>query len=88
VTCKIHRQVVGEDHVILRVVGRLSGDQVDTLRSLFERESGPLTLDLRDLRLADIEAVRLLAIHESNGVKIDNCPRYIGEWIKREREAT
>jgi hypothetical protein len=47
-----------------------------------------LTLDLQDLRLVDGDAVKLLAIHESNGVRIDNCPLYIREWISREREAT
>jgi hypothetical protein len=55
---------------------------------LLEEESSALTLDLKDVRLVDGEAVKLLAIHESNGVRIDNCPLYIREWISREREAT
>jgi hypothetical protein len=88
VTCKIHREIVGEDGVVLRVSGRLTGDNVETLRKLMERESSGLTLDLKDVRLADGEAVKLMAIHESNGVRIDNCPLYIREWIRREREAT
>ena len=87
-TCKIHRQAIGEDRVVLRVSGRLTGDHVNTLRTLLERESIALTLDLKDVRLADGDAVRLLAIHESNGGRIDNCPLYIREWIRREREAT
>jgi len=57
------------------------------LRTLLEQENNVLTLDLKDLRLVDGDAVRLLAIHESNGVRIDNCPLYIREWIRREREA-
>jgi anti-anti-sigma regulatory factor len=88
VTCKIHRQLVGEDHVVLRVSGRITGDHVNTLRTLLEQESSALTLDLKDVRLVDGEAVKLLAIHESNGVRINNCPLYIREWIRREREAT
>jgi len=43
-----------------------------------------LTLDLKDLLLVDDEGVKLLASHESNGVTLDNCPRYIREWIRRE----
>jgi hypothetical protein len=74
--------------VVLRVSGRLTGDHVNTLRALLEQESSGLTLDLKDVRVVDAEAVKLLAIHESNGVSIDNCPLYVREWIRREREAT
>jgi hypothetical protein len=89
VTCKIQRQVIGKDLVFLRVCGRLIGGDVDTLRALLEEERGSaLILDLKDVRLVDEEAVKLLAIQESNGTKINNCPRYIREWIKGEREAT
>ena len=88
-TCKIQRQVIGMDLVVLHISGRLTGDDVDTLRALLEEErSGALIFDLKDVRLVDEEAVKLLAIQESNGTKIDNCPRYIREWIKGEREAT
>ena len=86
-TCKIHRQAIEEGRVVLRVSGRLAGNNVDMLRTLLEQESNVLTLDLKDVRLVDGNAVRLLVIHESNGVKIDNCPLYIREWIRCEREA-
>ncbi len=89
VTCKIQRQVIGKNLLVLRVSGRLTGDDVDTLRALLEEErDSALILDLKDVRLVDEEAVKLLAMQESNGTKIDNCPRYIREWIKGEREAT
>ena len=65
VTSKIHRQVVREDRVILRVSGRITGDDVNTLRTLLEQESSALTLDLKDVRLVDDEAVKLLAMHEA-----------------------
>lgn len=86
-TCKIHRQAIGKNGVVLRVSGRITGDHVNTLRTLLEQESSALTLDLKDVRLVDGEAVKLLAIYESNGVRIDNCPLYIREWIRRERES-
>ena len=86
-TCKIHRQAIGEGRVALRVSGRLAGSNVDMLRTLLEQGNNVLTLDLKDVRLVDSDAVKLLAIHESNGVRIDNCPLYISEWIRREREA-
>ena len=87
-TCKIHSQAFGDGSVALRVSGRLAGNNVDMLRTLLEEERNVLALDLKDVRLVDGDAVKLLAIHESNGVRIDNCPLYIREWISREREAT
>ena len=64
-------------------------ESVDTLRCLLEQEkSSALILDLKDVRLADSEVVRLLAIHESKGARIDNCPLYIRERIGCERGAT
>ena len=88
-TCKIHRRAVGDDRVFLRVSGWITGENVDTLRCLLEQEkSSALILDLKDVRLADSEAVKLLAINESKGTRIDNCPLYIRERIRRERGAT
>ena len=87
-TCKVHREAIGKDRAVLHVSGRITGDHVNTFRTLLEEESGAFTLDLKDVRLVDGEAVKLLAIHESNGVKITNCPPYIREWIRRESEAT
>ena len=89
VTCKIQRQVIGMDLVVLHISGRLTGDDVHALGALLEEErSSALILDLKDVRLVDEEAVKLLAIQESNGTTINNCPRYIREWIKGERRAT
>lgn len=89
VTCKIQRQVVGKDLVVLRISGRLTGVDVDMLRALLHEErSSALILDLKDVRSVDEEAVKLLAVQESHGTKINNCPRYIREWIKGETEAT
>ena len=87
-TCKIHREAIEEGRALLRVSGRLTGDDVKMIRTLLEQETGTLTVDLKDVRLVDGDAVRLLAIHESTGLRIDNCPLYIREWIRREREAT
>lgn len=86
-TCKILRQVIRKGLVVWRVSGRITGEDVNTLRALLEQDGGPSTLDLKDVRLVDGEAVRLLAMLESNGARISNCPLYVREWIKREREA-
>ena len=57
-------------------MGARRGD-VDTLRALLEEErSIALILDLKEVRWVDEEALKLLAILESNEAKINNsCPR-------------
>jgi anti-anti-sigma regulatory factor len=85
-TCKIDRHATGEDPVVLRISGWITGESVNTLRALLEQENGAVTIDLKDVRLVDDEGIKLLAIRESNGAKINNCPLYIREWITRERE--
>lgn len=55
-----------------------------------ERVLGPsvdyakVIIDLSDVRLADRAAVRFLALCESRGVRLENCPDYIREWMKSE----
>ena len=68
----------------MRVSGRLAGDNVDMLRTLLEQERTVVTLDLKDVRLVDGDATKVLAIHESNGGRIENCPLYVREWIRVE----
>ena len=55
------------------------------LRGLLEQETGAVAIDLKNVLLADREAVKLLAVCESNGTELRNCPAYIREWITRER---
>jgi len=86
-TCKIDRRVIEKDSVVLRISGRVTGEHVNMLRALLEQENGALTIDLKDVWLVDGDAVKLLATYESDGAQIKNCPRYIREWIRREREA-
>ena len=77
---------MGKDLVVLRVIGRVTGEYVNVLRALLEQENGTLTIDLKNVWLVNGDAVKLLAMHEANGAQIKNCPRYIREWITRERK--
>jgi hypothetical protein len=86
-TYRIDRVVMAEDYVILRISGRITGDEVNVLRSLLEEEETAAVIDLKDIVLVDREVVKLLALCESNGNELRNCPLYIREWITREKEA-
>jgi hypothetical protein len=83
--CRIDRVVSSENVVVLYVSGCVTGEHVDTLRGVLGQESDGFAIDLRNVLLADREAVKLLAFSEANGTELRNCPPYIREWIKRER---
>jgi len=70
---------------VLRVSGRIHGESVDTLRELIGQEKGRLALDLTEVMVVDREAVRLLAVSETNGIELRNCPAYIREWVVKGR---
>ncbi len=85
-SCRIDRLVIGKELVILRISGRIGGPDVDLLRALLEQETSAVAIDLKEVLLVDREAVKLLALHESDGAELRNCPAYIREWVTRERE--
>lgn len=82
----IDRLVVGEDRVILRISGRITGEDVSMLRAFLENERGAVAIDLKDVLLVDREAIKLLALRESNGIELRNCQAYMREWLTREKE--
>ena len=43
-------------------------------------------LDLEELNLVDVEAVRFLGSSEVAGVTLVNCSTYIRDWIGKERD--
>src|SRR5260370_11048698 len=83
---RIQREANGQ--VVLRISGRLDGENLTELKKLLQSEEvGRLiVLDLQDLTLVDQEAVRFLGQCDSNGIELQNCAPYIGEWIERQRD--
>jgi hypothetical protein len=84
---RIDRSVVGEERVILRISGRITREDMNMFRASLKQEKNSMAIDLKGVLLVCHEAVKLLAFHESGGAEIRNCPLYVREWIKREREA-
>ena len=84
-TCRIDRLLIAEDRVLLSISGWITGQHVDLLRGLLEQERSTVAIDLKDVLHVDREAVKLLALCESNGAELKNCAAYIREWITRER---
>ncbi len=51
----------------------------------WNRNRAAFAIDLKNVLLVDREGVNLLAVSESNGTELRNCPPYIREWVTRER---
>jgi hypothetical protein len=62
-------------------------EHVTELKELFDRDYRDIILDLRDLRLAHRDAVRFLRRCEADGMKLENCPAYVREWIESEKDS-
>jgi predicted metal-binding protein len=61
-------------------------EHVVELKESFDHDYRNIILDLRDLRLADREVVRFLGGCEIDGMKLENCPAYVREWMNREKD--
>ena len=82
-TCRIDRVLIEQD-VVLRISGRISGEDLDVLRTALE-EGRVVAIDLTEVELVDRDAVKVLARTERNGIELRHCPAYIREWVTRER---
>jgi hypothetical protein len=68
-----------------RLSGCLEEGHLVELQAEVRRYRPRLVFDLAETTLVDLAAVRLLAAYEVDGVELLRCPRYIREWIARER---
>jgi anti-anti-sigma regulatory factor len=71
--------------VVLRVSGRIDAEHVSELRNCMSRYGRNVVLDLDEVRLVDVAVVRFLVRCEADGMELQNCSRYIREWMDRER---
>jgi hypothetical protein len=71
---------------VFTLSGRMEAEQVPELKELLDRDYRNIILDLRDVRLADRDSVRFLRGCEANGMKLENCPVYVREWMDREKD--
>ena len=83
-SCRIDRAVDG-NLIVLSISGTITGQHVDTLRSVLQQESGAIAIDLKNVSLVDGDGVQLLALSEDRGMELRNCPAYVREWVTKER---
>lgn len=76
-TFRIERLIGAENAIVLRVSGRVHNECMQTLKELIETEACQVALDLAEVTLVNRDAAAFLAVYESKGVVLINCPAYL-----------
>jgi hypothetical protein len=69
----------------IRLSGELRSEQLDQLKDEIERAGPRIALDLEEVHLVDIEAVRFLNSCVAQGIAVLHDSPFIKEWMSRER---
>ena len=83
-TLKIER-ICGKRRTRIRLSGELRSEHLDQVKAEISRGE-PTVLDLEEVDLVDIEAIRFLNAREDEGISVLHCSPYIQEWMSRERQ--
>lgn len=70
----------------IRLIGRMRAEHLFDLEKQIRGGESKIVLDLEELDLVDVEAVRFLGMCETRGVTLLNCSPYIRDWIGKERD--
>ena len=84
-TFKIEKYSDGNSTTI-RLIGRMRAEHLPELEKQIRDSESKIVLDLEELNLVDVEAVRFLGMCEKQGVTLLNCSAYIRDWIGKERD--
>ncbi len=76
--------VSGSSGITIRLIGRIQTEHLQELKSQIDLSGPTITLDLEELSLIDVEAVRFLGECKAHGVNIVNCSPYVIDWINSE----
>jgi hypothetical protein len=70
---------------LVRLIGRVQLEHLPDLKRYVEAPGSKLALDLAEVTLVDVEAVRFLIGCEFAGIELLHCSPYIRQWMKREQ---
>lgn len=83
-TLKIEKYSDGNS-TTLRLIGRMNAEHLPELQRQIRASGSTISLDLEELKLVDVDAVRFLGSCEARGAVLLNCAPYIRDWIGKER---
>jgi anti-anti-sigma regulatory factor len=67
------------------LAGELRSAHLDDVRAEIGRVAGPVTLDLEEVDIVDLDGIRWLNRCRAQGVKLVNCCPYIRKWMGLEK---
>jgi hypothetical protein len=71
---------------VLKLIGDIHSEDLKDFKAQTLAAGSDMAFDLDELTLVDVGVVRYFGECEQRGVELLNCPGYIREWIKRERD--
>src|SRR4029077_9585992 len=82
---RIERSANGQ--VVFTLSGRMQTEDIEQFQRLLvgETPGQQLMFNLRDVILVNQDAITFLAHCEANGIKLENCPLHIRNWIDQEK---
>jgi hypothetical protein len=85
-TLRIDRITRGELAVFV-LSGNVEAEHIAELNRLFELEANrrSIVLDMEATRLVEREVIMFLIHVERDGIRVENCPAYVREWIEKEK---
>jgi len=84
-TLRIERERKGK-YTELRLIGQIRAEDLDHLEFQIELSGPEVQFDLDEVTIVDAAVIRFLGECEDRGMRLQNCPLYVREWIKRWRE--
>ena len=84
-TLKIERYSQGFSTKI-RLIGRMQAENLAELEKQIRESGSKIVIDLEEVDLVDVQAVRFLGVCEAQGITLLNCSPYIRDWIGKERD--
>jgi hypothetical protein len=75
------------DHgtTVHRLIGRIDAENVTEIVAQLHGDPCKAALDLEEVMLVDMDAVRFLVACETDGIELLHCLPYIRAWMDREQ---
>jgi anti-anti-sigma regulatory factor len=70
----------------IHLSGELRCAHLGDFRAEIEHVAQPVTLDLDEVEVVDIDGIRLLNECCARGIQVVNCSPYIREWMFQEKQ--
>jgi len=84
-TLRIER-VSAPGRTVVRLIGRVQSECLAEIEAQIEGAEPRPALDLEEVTLVDVVAVRFLSACEQRGIELLHCAQYIRYWMTSEAE--